>query len=196
VAPWNSGQVIHNNNGIAGVEPLDRLAALMRRQLERSAEPDAAHFGSLAAFAGPSPDECPLEFGEAAEDRQHQHHMGSGGIAPSILERAEAGAGLLHRFQDIQQVAGGAGQPVEPGHHQHVTWLEPLDHPGELGSIAPRAARLLRINLGASRGPQLGQLTGQVLFAGAHTGVSEVHGVAFFCSRIYATINPRIFRIK
>jgi hypothetical protein len=111
VYPEGAGNI---NNGIAGVEPLDRLAALMRRQLERSAEPDAAHFGSLAAFAGPSPDECPLEFGEASEDRQHQHPMGGSGIAPSILERAEARAGLLHRFQDIQRVAGGAGQPVEP----------------------------------------------------------------------------------
>jgi hypothetical protein len=32
-----------------------------------------------------------------------------------------------------------------------------------------------------TRGLQLGDLAGQVLFAGAHTGVSEVHGIALFC---------------
>jgi hypothetical protein len=69
------------------------------------------------------------------------------------------------------------------------------NHPGELGPVATRAARFLRINLGASRGLQLGDLASQVLFPGAHTGVSEVHGVALFCSTIYATIIRRVFRI-
>jgi hypothetical protein len=42
----------------------------------------------LAAFAGPGLDEGPFEFGEASEDRQHQHPMRGRGVAPSILERA------------------------------------------------------------------------------------------------------------
>jgi hypothetical protein len=72
------------DNSIPSVQPLDHLATLMSGKLERSPETHAASFGSLAAFAGPDLDES---------------------------ER-EAGAGLLHRFQHIQQVAGGAGQPV------------------------------------------------------------------------------------
>jgi hypothetical protein len=65
--PRTCGQ---HHNGVTGVQPLDRLAALMRRQLEGSPEPHAAPLGSLPAFAGARLDERPLEFGEAPEDRQ------------------------------------------------------------------------------------------------------------------------------
>jgi hypothetical protein len=40
----------HIHDGVTSVQSLDRLAALMRGELERSAEPDAAHFGSLPAL--------------------------------------------------------------------------------------------------------------------------------------------------
>jgi hypothetical protein len=113
----------------------------------------------------------------------------------SLRERKPAPA-CFTASKDVQQIAGGASQPIKPRHHEHVPRLKSLDHPGELGAIAARAARLLGINLGAPCGPQLGDLAGQVLFAGAHTGISEIHDVALFCSTIYATINRRIFRIK
>jgi hypothetical protein len=54
------------------------------------------------------------------------------------------------------------GQAVEPSHHQDVAGLEPLDHSGELGPVAARAARLLGKYLGAPRDLQLGHLAGQV----------------------------------
>jgi hypothetical protein len=38
--------------------------------------------------------------------------MRCGGVAPGILERAEAGAGLFHRLQDIQQVTGAAPSSI------------------------------------------------------------------------------------
>jgi hypothetical protein len=83
------------HNSIPSVQALDRLAALMSAELERSPEPHTASSGPLPAFAGPGLDERPFEFGEASEDRQHQHPMRRGGVAPSILERADSCAGLL-----------------------------------------------------------------------------------------------------
>ena len=72
--------------------------------------------------------------------------MRGGGVAPSILERTEAGAGLLHRLRGIQQVAGGPGQTVEPGHHKHVSGLEQLLFL-EFGPVAARAAPLTELSL-------------------------------------------------
>jgi hypothetical protein len=191
--PERAGDV---HDGIASVQPLDRLAALMCRKFAWSPESQAAHLRSLPAFPGPGFDERALEFGEAPQDRQHQHPMRRRGVAPTIIERTEASAGLLHSFQDIQQVAGRARQAVQPGHHRHVPRLEPLDHPGKIGSIAARAARLLGKYLDAPCGSKLGDLAGEVLFAGTDTGISEVQQVTIFCSTIYATINLRIFRFK
>jgi hypothetical protein len=87
VHPEHAGNI---DDSVTGVQPLDRLAALMSGKLERASESDAAPFGPLAAFTGPGFDERPLEFGEASQNRQHQHPMGRGGVAPCILERAEA----------------------------------------------------------------------------------------------------------
>jgi hypothetical protein len=39
----------HIHDDVTGVQSLDRLAALMGRQFERSPEPDAPHFGPLPA---------------------------------------------------------------------------------------------------------------------------------------------------
>jgi len=61
------------------------------------------------------------------------------GLAPSRAVVGQDVASLV-RLQEVQQVAGGAGQPIKPGHHKHVTRPEPLDHPGVLGFCAGRAA--------------------------------------------------------
>jgi hypothetical protein len=50
--------------------------------------------------------------------------------------------------------------------------------------VTARVARLFGKYLGAPSGPQFGDLAGQVLFAGTHTGVSEVHGVALMSATI------------
>jgi hypothetical protein len=78
---WHGGHPRHPT------EPYDarRLAALMSGKLERSPEPHTASFGPLPAFAGPGLDERPLEFGEASEDRQHQHPMRRGGTGHAVV---------------------------------------------------------------------------------------------------------------
>jgi hypothetical protein len=71
---------------------LANRAALMRGKLERPSKPHAAPLGSLPAFAGSGPDQRPLEFGEASQDRQHQHPMGRGRHQASLSERKPAPA--------------------------------------------------------------------------------------------------------
>jgi hypothetical protein len=49
--------------------------------------------------------------------------------------------------QDVQQITGGSGQPVEPGHHQHVTGLK---HPHHLGQLGPNQCQA-RLNAGETQ---------------------------------------------
>jgi len=49
-------------------DPLQRLGALMGRELARPAEADAALLGALAALARPGADQVALELGQATED--------------------------------------------------------------------------------------------------------------------------------
>jgi hypothetical protein len=95
IHPKGSGDV---HDRVTSVQPFDCLAPLMRRKLKRPPKPDAARLSPLPALACPSFDERPFEFGETAEDGQHQHPVRRGGIAPGILERAEAGPGLFYRL--------------------------------------------------------------------------------------------------
>jgi hypothetical protein len=58
--------------------------ALMRCELELAAEANAAGLRPLPAFVGSRSDQLAFEFGEAAEDGEHQSPMGGSGISPSI----------------------------------------------------------------------------------------------------------------
>jgi hypothetical protein len=57
----------------------------------------AAIFGSLDALGASRSDQAALEFGEAAENRQHQLPMRRRGLGPRITERFELGVGLIDR---------------------------------------------------------------------------------------------------
>jgi hypothetical protein len=66
----------------------------MRRELLRPSEPHAGFHGALTALAGPGADQFSLEFGKAAEYRQHQPAMRCRGVRPGVLQAAEAGIAL------------------------------------------------------------------------------------------------------
>src|SRR6516162_9780263 len=53
-------------------DPLQRLGALMGRELARPAEADAALLGALAALARPGADQVALELGQATEDGEQE----------------------------------------------------------------------------------------------------------------------------
>jgi dTDP-4-dehydrorhamnose 3,5-epimerase len=84
----------------SGIHPLQRFQPLVSGHFERAPEPHAL----ALARSRPSPmrDRLALEFGKAAQHGQHQPAVGRGGVRPSVLQRAKAGAALGHRSQDIQ----------------------------------------------------------------------------------------------
>src|SRR5262249_13807866 len=53
-------------------DPLQRLGALMGRELARPAEADPALLGALAALARPGADQVALELGQATEDGEQE----------------------------------------------------------------------------------------------------------------------------
>ena len=58
-------------------------------------------------------------------------------------------------MQDVEQVAGEAGKPVEAGYHEHIARLQPPQQLGEFGPVATGTADLLRIDLRATGSMQL-----------------------------------------
>jgi hypothetical protein len=58
---------------------------------------------------------------------------------PCVGQGIEACAGLGDRIEDIEQVARGSSEPIEPRHHQDVTITEALEQLGELGAVSLRA---------------------------------------------------------
>src|SRR5262245_39837620 len=98
--------------------------------------------------------------------------MWCGRVSPGVPQRLEARASLANSVKDIEQVPGRAGQPVKPRHDQHIALIEPLDQLGKLGSVAPSAANLLRIDFGAASRTKLWVLGGQGLAPGRHPRVA------------------------
>jgi hypothetical protein len=51
------------------------------------------------------------------------------GVSPCVLERAGAGTGPFDGFEDVEQIARGAGQALQTRDHEHVTRLEAVRSP-------------------------------------------------------------------
>ncbi len=79
--------------------------------------------------AGARTDQLALELGQAAQDGQHQAAVGRGGVGPGIAQGPEPGLAAGDRRQGVEKIAGGASQPVQPGHHQHVAGRQVTERP-------------------------------------------------------------------
>ena len=81
-------------------------------------------------------DQLALELGEPAKHRHISRLCGvvvSAQASPKDLKPAPA---LPDRIENVEQIARGAGQPVEPRHHEHVAGLKPPEHLGQLGAVS------------------------------------------------------------
>jgi len=114
--------------------------------------------------------------GDAGEYGQHHAACGAGGVGPGFGEAAQAGAGIAQPFGDVQQVARGAGQAVQPSDDKHVVIPHLVEQPGQFGSVALGAGQLLLIQPPAARLAQRPALERKVLVVGADAGVAEEHG--------------------
>ena len=66
----------------------------------------------------------------------------------TIAQRAERRAGLAHVLDQLEQLTGAVAKPIQLGHHDHVAGLERGHELGQLRSVSPDAAHLLRIDRG------------------------------------------------
>jgi hypothetical protein len=124
--------------------------ARRRHRQQRAHLPAAARLAEDRHVAGIAAEALDV----VAHPLQRRQHVERAGIA-GLGESRAAKLGEVHVAEDVEPL-------IDSYHHDVVMG-------GEIGAVdrhAARAARLLGINLGASRGLQLGHLAGQVLFAG------------------------------
>src|SRR4051812_12259383 len=114
----------------------------MLGELWLAPEMHAAIPGPLAAFPGARPDQFTLELGETTQDGQHQAAMRGRRICPSILQRAEAGLFLCESREGVEEIAGGARQPVEAGDEHDITGAEGAHEAGQFGAVGTSPADL------------------------------------------------------
>ena len=112
-----------------------------------------ASLGAAPAFGGTDADQVVLHVRQAAEDGDHQSPGAGGGIDPRLGQRAKLRPGVHALLDDGEQVEGRARQPV-----------------------GARAGRLLSVNPGAARRPQLLKLRAERLPGGADAGIAERPG--------------------
>lgn len=97
---------------------------------------DAALARVGAASTGALTDEVAFELSDAGEDG-HDHLAGvRGGVGPGFGDGLKPGAGLADCFDDLEQVAGGASQPVELPYSDDISVAELIEHSVQLRPVA------------------------------------------------------------
>ena len=159
-------------HGLASRQPLERLGPLIGIELVLAAEPYARRLGALAPGIGASLDQGMLEFGKAAENRQHQFAVRRRGIGPSIGERLEGRARLGDGVHDIEQITGRSSEAIEPRYDHHVASAERLDHFRKLRAIGAKARNLLLVDHRRASRPERGDLIAEALAVRADAGIT------------------------
>src|SRR5262245_15902352 len=176
-----SGQV---GLDLSGSNAVEYFPALMRCQLLRATEANAARLGALAALTRTFADQLTLKLGQTAKHRYQQAPMHRRCVCPGILERAEGGATFGYLRQQVQQIARRAAQAIEAGDNHRVAFLEPAHELVQLRAIGLRARNLLAVDLDAAGGLEVGDLAGEVLVAGGNPRISDDHFQSTFESNI------------
>src|ERR671921_721793 len=114
--------------------------------------------GPLPSLARAGSDQLTLELGQAAEHSQHEPPMWGGRIRPSVIERPKAGLIVGNSREGVEQVARGAGQPIQAGDKDDITGAKGAQKEGQLGAVGAGPADLLTKDLLGSSGFQLSDL--------------------------------------
>jgi hypothetical protein len=72
------------------------------------------------------------------------------GLSPAIRQRLKRRPSLGYGIEDIEEVAGATGQPIQARHNNPIAFPKHLDQLRQLRPIRPRPADFLRIDLGTS----------------------------------------------
>ena len=95
----------------------DGLLPLTRGEFELPTKADPSRLGAFAPFLSPGLDQLPLKLGEATEDRQHQPAVRGCRVGPGVGQRSETSASLAYRVEDVEEIPGAAGEPIQPRDH-------------------------------------------------------------------------------
>jgi hypothetical protein len=137
-----------------------------------SSEADASLLSVCAACTGALTDEVSLELGDSGED-SHNHLAGvRGGIGPRLRDRLEASTSIADRFHDLEQIAGGAGQPVELPDGDDIALAKLVEHPVQLWPVTVGSGDLLAEDSFAACLLERFELKSQPLIFGGNAGVA------------------------
>src|SRR5450631_2327398 len=100
--------------GFAGGTALERLLALIVRQLALAPELDACSLGALAALAGTLLDQIALKLGNCRKQRRKQPALRGGCIPQGIAERSKCRTGLADTFDQVKQLPDRRRPPSAP----------------------------------------------------------------------------------
>ena len=148
----------------------DRLAALFA-QPGIAGQP-AARLGRLDAGLRALGNQRPLELSDGAEHLQGKHALRRRGV-DRIAQGSKMRAALLERFDDLQQMADRARQPVEADDDEHLAALDLANELGEHRPGARGAGAMLLVNDCAAGGAQLVELGVGRLLLGRDAGVAD-----------------------
>lgn len=126
-------------------------ALLIDGKFRRAAELDASGLGARSAFAGSRPDQLALEFGQAAQHRQHQSTVRCRRVGPHVAQRSKLGLHLGDGGQHVEEIARRTRQPIQTYDDQDIPLAQRGDCPLGLGPFGLRARRRLAEDLGAAR---------------------------------------------
>jgi hypothetical protein len=127
--------IIAAGNGgarLTSFTPCQGFSALVCCQHMRPANLDAPRYRLLAALTGASLYQLAFELGEATKHGQHQAAVHGGSVGPRIRQRLEGGASLGNAVKRVEQVSGGARQPIQASDNDGIAGLKCLDQLGQL----------------------------------------------------------------
>jgi len=146
-----------------------------------------AEFGgsSTAATAGPGGgesvagvghDEFPLQLGEHREHPEHGAALGGGGV-DALLHHLQADPAVAELRTQGHQVQHGATEPIQPGHHQHISVSQDPQHQVQLRAGCLGAAGVVDMDVvPGDAGPGQGVgLVVRVLLGGGDPCVPHQH---------------------
>jgi len=95
------------------------------------------------AALGAGNDQVALELGQPAQHRRDQPAARRGGVGPYIVQRTEGGIRCTNGSQRVQQIAGRAREPVQPGHDHRITVIQLGQQPRQLLAVRRGKAALV-----------------------------------------------------
>jgi hypothetical protein len=131
-----------------------RLALVVGRARRATADADATSRRAGTSLAGAGADPLALARGQSTEDGAHAASIRGRGVGPGITQGGASGVLARDGGARVEPVAGAAGQPVKPGHQQHIPGGAPGEHLTQWHAVRLGTARDLMVDVDRPCGGQ------------------------------------------